>query len=379
MALASYIGLLAAAALVLYVLIGYPILLKVVPFHRRPPVAKNADYEPTVSVLLAVYNGEAFLRSKLECLLALDYPQDKLDIVIVSDGSTDATEAIAGEYADRRVTLLRQERAGKASALNRGFGVATGEVLFFTDVRQPLEPGSLRLLVANLADPTVGAVTGQLRLFNAENGEQADMDLYWRYEIWARERHSGIDSLFTATGCIYAMRRELAHPIPPDTLIDDAVLPLGAFFDGYRVVYEPAAIAYDYPVPAEFGRRLRTLAGLWQVHFRVPKLFSGANRMRFHFLSHKFGRLVLPWAIVLAYIATLSLPASPFRTILLAGESLLPILAALDSAIPKRLMLKRLTSPARTFLAMNLAAVLSLKMALSRKTRLWNPTQVKVR
>ena len=250
---------------------------------------------------MAVYNGAAQIRAKLETLLALDYPQDLLQIIVVSDGSTDETESMVMEYADRGVQLIAAPHRGKAAALNLAFQQATGELLFFTDVRQPLDPMSLRHLVANFADPTIGAVTGELRLLKGEAGEQADMDLYWRYEVWAREKQSRIDSIFTATGCIYAMRRKLARPLPPDTLSDDAALPLLAFFKGYRVIFDPAAIAMDYPAVAgtEFRRRFRNLAGLWQTFARNPQLFSSGNRMRFHFLSHKFGRLMLPWAILL--------------------------------------------------------------------------------
>lgn len=196
-------------------------------------------------------------------------------------------------------------------------------------MRQPLDPLCLRHLVANFADSTVGAVTGQLHLVRGDTGEQADMDLYWRYEIWSRERHSTIDSLFTATGCIYAMRRTLAAPLPPDTLSDDAILPLRAFFRGYRVIFDPAAIAFDYPAIAgtEFRRRFRTLAGLWQVHARLPELFTSRNRMRFHFLSHKFARLMLPWLILIFFTAAILLPGSWFRTWLLGAGAAWLLLA----------------------------------------------------
>jgi len=218
-----------------------------------------------------------------------------------------------------------------------------------------------------------------MQLLEPELGEQADMDLYWRYEVWARKRHSSIDSVFNATGCIYAMRRELAAPLPPDTLTDDAVLPLRAFFKGYRVVLDPEAIAFDYPAVAntEFRRRLRTLAGLWQVHARMPQLFTAHNRMRFHFLSHKFSRLVLPWAALLILASTVALPPSPFRTFLLLDELALILLAFLDCIVPGRSFLKRLSSPARTFVMMNAAALAAVSVFFLPATRLWLPTRVR--
>jgi hypothetical protein len=225
----------------------------------------------------------------------------------------------------------------------------------------------------------VGAVTGEMHLRKAEAGEQANMDLYWRYEIWARQRQTSIDSIFNTTGCIYAIRRKLAAPLHPDTLSDDAALPLTAFFKGYRVIFDAEAIAVDDPAVAgtEFRRRLRNLAGLWQTFARFPQLFSSANRMRFHFLSHKFSRLVLPWAIVLVIVGTLLLPASTVRWRLIGAEGIFFVLAAADGFFPKGFALRRLSSPMRTFVTMNVASMAGLAVFFVEPTRLWLPTRVK--
>src|SRR5579863_144119 len=228
-----YAALILTALLLFHTVAGYPMLLAWRRRGGRKAVAKDPTFETTVTVVMAVHNGESMVRRKLEVLLGLDYPRELVNVIVVSDGSTDGTEAIVREFADKGVTLLAVPRGGKAAALNAGMAAAAGEIVFFTDVRQPLEPRFLRHLVANFADATVGAATGELRLLRGDTGEQADMDLYWRYEIWARQIHSRIDSLFTTTGCIYAMRRALAEPLPADTLSDDAVLPLRAFFRGY--------------------------------------------------------------------------------------------------------------------------------------------------
>jgi len=375
----SYLLAAFAALSVAYMIFGYPLVLAFGNSRKSPPVAKDPAFQPSVTALVAVYNGESQIRRKLEVLLALDYPADRYDIVIVSDGSTDGTDAIVEEFAARtagRVALVRAPRGGKAAALNAAMSRLTGDLVFFTDVRQPLEPSVLRHLAANFADPAVGAVTGEMVLLRGDGGEQADMDLYWRYEIWARTRQSEIDSLFNTTGCVYAMRRALVQPLPPDTLTDDAVMPLRAFFQGYRVVFDPAAIAYDYPaVPGtEFRRRFRTLAGLWQVFVRFPALFTGRNRMRLHFLSHKFSRLALPWALLLLYAATLAMPGSLFRSGLLALELVPPVLALLNSLIPAGFPLKRLSSPARTFLVMNAAALCAIFVFVLPPTWIWKPT-----
>lgn len=379
MPIAAY-PLLAAAALVFYLVTGYPLLLALRRGATRSRVAKNLNFTTTVSAILAVHNGETMIRRKLEMLCTLDYPRELIEIIVVSDGSTDDTETIVREFEGEGVRLLCTPRRGKAAALNCGLGVAKGEIVFFTDVRQPLDRLCMRHLVANFADPTVGAVTGELRLLRGDHGEQADMNLYWRYEVWARKRHSEIDSVFNTTGCIYAMRRALSLPLAPDTLSDDAVLPLGAFLQGYRVIFDAEAFAYDYPAVAgtEFERRLRTLGGLWQVHARLPGLFTRRNRMRFHFLSHKFGRLLLPWAILIFLMSSIALPHSCFRTFLLAAQATLPLLALCNALVRSTSPLKRLTSPIRTFLVMNAAALLAVAVFFVPASRLWIPTRAQL-
>ncbi len=372
-----YVALILAAALLFHTVAGYPILLARHRGGGRPAVAKDAAFETTVSVVMAVHNGESMIRRKLEVLRELDYPRELVNIIVISDGSTDGTDEIVRQFADSGVKLLTVPRGGKAAALNAGLAAATGEIVFFTDVRQPLEPQCLRHLVANFADATVGAATGELRLVRGDSGEQADMDLYWRYEIWARQVHSRIDSLFNTTGCIYAMRRELAEPLPPDTLTDDAMLPLRAFFRGYRVIFDREAIAFDHPAVAgtEFKRRFRTLAGLWQVHVRMPELYTRRNRMRYHFLSHKLTRLLMPWALVI-FCAAWALPHTWFRTALLSAGALWLLLAACSGLVSARSPLKRLTSPARTLLVMNAAAMAAIAVFFVPANRLWTPTRV---
>jgi cellulose synthase/poly-beta-1,6-N-acetylglucosamine synthase-like glycosyltransferase len=370
-----------ATAVVFYFLIGYPLLLAI---SRRaaPPVRKDPAFQPALSVLVAVHNGAEFLQRKLESLLALDYPAHLREILVISDGSTDSTVTIASSFANRGVRLVCVPRGGKAAALNAGLAQASGDILFFTDVRQTLDTHALSHLAANFADPTVGAVTGELRLLHpARAGEQADMELYWRFELWTRSHHSRIDSIFSTTGCIYALRRSLASPLPPDTISDDGTFSLRAFFRGYRVIFDPEALAFDYPAAegGEFRRRLRTLAGLWQLFVRLPQLFSSANRMRFHFLSYKFGRLVLPWAILLILGSTLALTDSRWRNFLLVDELMLLALAVLDRFVPRAFFLKRVSSPARTFVAMNAAALLAVLVFFVPPETLWRPTRIEAR
>jgi cellulose synthase/poly-beta-1,6-N-acetylglucosamine synthase-like glycosyltransferase len=372
--------LLIAVSISLYILVGYPLLLAA---WKRfgPPIRKDLGFRATVSVVLAVYNGQEFISKKLDNLLSLDYPADLLEVVVVSDGSTDGTDSIVSSYADRQVRLVRVPHGGKAAAINAAINHATGEILFFVDVRQALEKTALRHLVANFADPSVGTVTGELRYVHSDRvGEAADIDAYWKYETWVRQRHSRIDSIFSTTGCIYAMRRALTAPIPSDTLIDDATITLQAFFRGYRVVIDTNALAFDYGVVegGEFRRKLRTLAGAWQTWVRLPKLFTSSNRMRFHFLPHKFGRLVLPWMILAGLLSTLCLPSGPARSTLLALALALLGLAALDPILPRKFFLRRVSSPARSFVVLNSAALLSVMVFILPPERLWKPTRVQL-
>lgn len=367
-----------AALLAIYILVGYPLLLARYPFRLAPPVKKNAAFEPSVCALIAAHNGEEFLGAKIVSLLAMDYPPEKFRILVVSDGSTDRTPEIAAAHAPRVALLRLPEQCGKAAALSAGLESITEDVILFTDVRQTFDHDALRHLIANLADPTVGAVTGELAYSDeAGSGVEGTLDLYWRYELWARGRHSAIDSLFNATGAIYAARRALVTAIPPDTLADDAVIPLRIFMKGYRVVFDPAAVAWDKRAlaKAEFGRKVRTLGGVWQVFARMPQLFTKTNRMRLHFVSHKFGRLALPWTLLAIVLATFALPEGTLRTGLLWNEGALAFMALAAPYVPSGLRVKRLFSAARAFLSMNLAAGASIRVFFTPAQEIWaSPT-----
>ena len=262
-----------SAVFVLYVLAGYPLLLAIRARGGGRPVAKAPSQCP-VTLLLAVKDGERFIASKLRSILELDYPRDLLQVIVISDGSTDSTDRIVAEFAPHGVELLRVPPGGKAAALTAGMARASGEILFFTDVRQRLAPESLRNLVACFSDPHVGVASGELIILDGQTREEASVGLYWRYEKWMRRRLSQIDSVMGATGCIYCIRRSLAVPLPADTLLDDVYLPVAAFFRGYRVIWDDSAKAYDYPAPldAEFRRKIRTQAGVYQLLSSYPQL-----------------------------------------------------------------------------------------------------------
>lgn len=362
----------ASAAFVVYVLAGYPLLLAWMARRSSRAVYKDAQPRP-VTLIMAVHNGEAWLRAKLESILELRYPRELLEILVVSDGSNDGTDAIAREFRARGVELLRIPRGGKALALNAGIARAGGEILFFTDVRQTLEPESLSRLVACFADPAVGAVSGELIVAGAGSAEEEHTGLYWRYEKSIRKELSRIDSILGATGCIYAMRAKLAERLPAGTLLDDMYLPLAAFFRGYRVVMEDSARAYDVPtmLEAEFRRKARTLAGVYQIIGAFPALlFPWSNRMWIHFVSHKLARLLLPFALIAAAISSFALPR-PLDGIVVAAQAAFCGVAGMDRWVPEGSRAKRLSSSARTFVAMMAAAAWALSIVFRPSTSFW--------
>jgi len=352
----SEVVFLTTTFVVLYVILGYPLLLRLMVSSHTQPILRSADTRK-VSLILPVRNGEEWIREKLGSILALDYPPDSVEILIVSDGSTDQTESIVGEFSDPRIQFLRLAPAGKAAALNEAISKASGEILFFTDVRQPLGADSLRNLVSCFADSRVGVVSGELVMLPAMNQSESSSGLYWRYEKWIRKQLSQIDSVPGATGCIYAMRRELAVRMPVGTLADDMYLPIAAFLMGFRIIFDETARAFDRPVAvgAEFRRKVRTLAGVYQVIAAFPVLLTPRNRMWFHFLSHKAARLLLPWALLVNFVACVFLPA-PWSFFGVFTHAIVWALATLDYVAPERSFLKKLTSPARTFLALMIAA-----------------------
>jgi biofilm PGA synthesis N-glycosyltransferase PgaC len=363
---------LGCSLLILYFLIGYPLLLALLA-RWFPRAVQRAQWRPTVSIIIAVHNGERFLADKLTSVFALDYPREQMQVIVVSDGSTDRTNQIACSFPG--VLLLRQERAGKPAALNRAFSEARGEILVLTDVRQILEPSSVSLLIENFADPSVGVASGELRIQMGGLQDQADIGLYWRFESWMRHSLSAIDSMFGATGPFYAIRRELFIPIPQDHLLDDVFLPLSAFFKGYRLISDSRAGARDYPtsVDAEFHRKVRTLAGNYQIIAAYPQLLTRRNRMWLHFVSYKLGRLLLPLLLLSVAVTSFGLSGQA-RIAAVALQAVFYAAAAIDRWIPQKLFLKRFSSPARTFVVMMAAVVCGLSVFFVPPRSLWKVT-----
>jgi cellulose synthase/poly-beta-1,6-N-acetylglucosamine synthase-like glycosyltransferase len=360
-----------AGATMFYALFGYPVLLRWLARRANNLVHKD-DQLRSVSFVIAVYNGEKFLERKLKTILSLNYPRELMDILVVSDGSTDRTDEIARSFSGQGVRFLRVLHGGKAAALNAGVPLVKGEILVLCDVRQTLEPDCLRRVIACFGDPKVGAVSPKTVIVEGDRHEEATTSAYWRYEDWIRRHMTLVDSTFGYSGAFAALRRSLWTPLPPGTLLDDVYVPLKAFFQGYRILYEPTATMYDYPtvLHSEFRRKVRLQAGLYQMLKIMPELLSSRNRMRFHFLSAKYGRIVIPYCMIAIALATIGLPP-PWRALAAWGQVVFYGLAVLDPLMPDRFPLKKLTSPIRTFVVLMAASLAAVRVYFVTPTSLW--------
>lgn len=353
---------------------GYPAWLYLRARFRAKPVHRAA-ITPDVSVVMAVYNGAKYLPEKLRNLSELDYPKERKEIIVVSDGSTDDTERILSAHAgDRFRAILSSEHHGKAAALNQGIRAATGQIIFFTDVRQAIAPDALRNLVSNFADPTVGGVSGEL-LFgkSTANASSDGMGLYWRLEKQIRHWEGLSDSSVGVTGAIYATRRELTPELPEGTILDDVYIPLRIAYQGARVVFEPQAIAWDEApekFEREFRRKVRTLVGNYQIVRMAPWVLSSKNRLRFEFVCHKLLRLFVPFALLLTFIASIFLKPAFYR-VALGAEIALCLLAGLALLRPRLGILTRVGNISLAFLVLNAAAAVALFYFVSGKKRVW--------
>lgn len=312
--------------LVAYTFIGYPMVLAVWS-TLRPRRWRQEPCEPAVSIVISAYNEAALIVRKVQNLLALDYPRNGVEILVGSDGSTDGTGERLLEVSDERLHVFDfPQRRGKPAVLNALVPRALGEIVVLCDVRQTFEQGVLRALVRSFADPRVGAVSGEVILTTeGETLVTEGSGLYWRYETFIRSRECLVDSSIAVTGPIYAVRKELFEPIPPDTLVEDLLIPLRIARRGYRVIVDPEARAFDSAFATagqESTRKVRTLAGNFQLFARERWLFNPfKNRLWWQTLSHKGLRLLIaPLQVTLLILNVALLAASPLYKMVMLGQ-----------------------------------------------------------
>jgi cellulose synthase/poly-beta-1,6-N-acetylglucosamine synthase-like glycosyltransferase len=362
-----------ALSLVAFSYLGYPIVLAVWGAVRDSLsamrfVAGGHDRRsggdgawPHVTLAFAAHDEERCIRAKIENCLALDYPADRLEILVGCDGCTDLTAEIARAAGGDRVRVEElSPRAGKASVLSRIVPRARGDVVVLTDANVMLDRSALRALVRRFRDPEVGAVVGRLRLFNPTNREFEE-SLYWKYETFLKYLEGMHGCVLGANGGIYAIRRVLFGPLGPDVITDDFVVPLQIAARGWQVPFEPGAVALEETTEdprREFARRARIGAGNWQALFRVPALLDPRTGFLFFaFVSHKLLRWAAPFLLAVALVASAALAAEPgarpYRMLLGAQLGLYALAFAGHRHAGG--LLRRPASVAHYFVAMNVA------------------------
>jgi len=369
-------------AVLVYAYAGFPLLVALVGRWRRREV-RSAPVTPAVTLVIAAYNEEHVIGERLENALALDYPADRLEIIVAADGCTDRTGPIVARYAERGVRLLSLPRQGKIRALDAAVREAHGEVLVFSDANTMCEPGALRALVRNFADPSVGGVAGhtsyrlEVRTESSSHGER----LYWDYDTWLKQLETWTGSVVSAHGGLYAVRRELFPTLPDGAVTDDFAISTAVVEQGYRLVFEPEARATEFAVPEaqrEFRRRVRLMTrGLRGVALRRRLL----NPFRYGFYavvlcSHKVVRRLAPLPLLgLAVTSAVLAPTSRLYLAAAVAQGAFYLLAALGFLLRRARVggLKPVYIPFYYCMA-NVASALALVQWL-RGTRIerWQP------
>jgi cellulose synthase/poly-beta-1,6-N-acetylglucosamine synthase-like glycosyltransferase len=361
-------------AFVIYTYVVYPLVIMAWGslFPRR--VEKRYQHLP-VTVVLAAKNEEINIETRIENLLEQEYPPELLEVVVVSDGSTDRTVELAQRFEGVRV-LESRLGSGKSGALNLGVKHASNDIIVFADARQRYAPNVVAELVALLSDEGVGAVSGELIIEPGIGDVGEGVGMYWKYEKLIRRHESAAASVIGATGSIYAVRRSLYQPLPPHTLLDDLLIPMRVVLSGHRVLFARSARAYDISSTTtvrEFRRKVRTLAGNFQTIAIEPRLLSFTENPLFsQFMSHKIARLAVPYFCLLALVTSALASGTAFAVLFWLqvafyvggiAVGLLPQTTSSQS-IPARAL-----RVSWAFIVLNAAAVMGLWVFVTGKDR----------
>ncbi|MDI6780491.1 MAG: glycosyltransferase family 2 protein [bacterium] len=299
-------------SVIFYVYFGYFLLVLLISTLRKKDIQRDESFTPYVSLLIPAHNEESVIREKIENSLRLDYPKDRLEIIVVSDGSIDDTNKIVAEYQDKGVVLHAiSERGGKIAAQEIVIPMLLGEIIVFSDANTMYYPDSIRKLVRNFADNTVGGVSGDVRLIAAGKSFDASEGLYYKYERFIQQNESKIWSLIGADGAMYAIRKELYVSPKLNAVSCDDVIPMAVAMAGYRVIYEPEAIAVEDSAPCwkvEFRRRVRMAA------FGINKFLWDRSIPSIHqpwllveYLSHRLFRWITPFFFISLFVSNIFL------------------------------------------------------------------------
>ncbi len=289
-----------------YVYAGYPLLLAGLAMVRGRPLYRDESYKPIVSLIVSAFNEIEVIAEKLENSLSIDYPPERLEVLIVSDASDDGTDDIVTQYADRGVKLLRMsERGGKTVGLNAAAEAASGEILVFSDANAMYRPDAVRKLVRNFSDPEVGAAVGESTYAESSNEAEKVESAYWHYETVIKRLESLIGSVVGGDGAIYAIRREYYRPMSADAL-SDFVNPLQIVSQGRRCVYEPEAVSVEKAAGSfrkEFRRKVRIVNRAWRATMTMKPLMNPFRHGIFaiELVSHKVLRWLIPVLLIMLF------------------------------------------------------------------------------
>ncbi len=367
---------------ILYTYFGYPLFLKFMASARTIRF-KYEDITPYVSFVIAAYNEEKSIEKKIQNTLELDYPEEKLEIIITSDGSTDRTDEIVRGYADRGVRLIRAEdRNGKTAGRNISLPEARGEIIIFSDATGIYEKNAIKELVRNFADERVGCAAGALKYVNASGSSVGTGEgLYWKYEVMLRKLESSLGNLTAVSGSIYAFRKKLYKPIPAE-LADDFMMPLQVKKSGYYAVYEPEAVCREETSShneEELSKRkriaVRNIMGLIYMRSLLNPFRYGIFSLEL--FSHKILRLLVPLFLVFLYVLNIPLISrdSLYGTIFLL-QNVFYLSSFIGNVLSRHNIKIRIFYIAHYFFVTNFGILMGIIDFLKGKRKaVWNPVR----
>ncbi len=362
---------------VFYAYAGYMLVLILISFFKKQKIKKDTLFYPHVSLIIAAYNEEKCIGKKIEESLALDYPKEKLEIIIASDASTDKTEEIIKSFEDRGIKLIRNpHRGGKTAVQNLAIEKAQGEILVFSDATTIFDKDTVSKLVGNFSDENVGCVGGEEIFLKAEKGISDEAGFFWRYEKFLRRLESDFNTLIGVSGCVFAIRKKLYRKLP-NNVIEDFALPLEVASKGLKCVCEPQARAYEEAAKNtkhELMRKARIVSGGISVLVNMKYLLNPFKHplLSFQLISHKVLRWLAPIFMIILFISNVFLLQEYVYRFIFIGQAFFYFLATIGSILNNLGKAPRLFRLISHFCAINAAAVWGLAMFLKgEKKAIW--------
>lgn len=362
--------------LIIYAFVGYPITILILSIVSPSKVKEDPNFTPSVSLLIAAFNEEESIAEKIKNSLALNYPKDKLEIVVVSDGSTDKTDEIVKSFENQGVRLFRVNgRVGKTEARNQAVLAMRSEVIVFSDATAIYEESAIRNLVKKLADPTVGMVSGSLRYFDRKEATMGvATKLYWAYESFIKRTQGKLYTMTGAVGCINAFKRNL-YFILPSNIIEDFTEPLMIISNGHRIAYAEDAISYERTTQKpkqEFNMRVRVIrGGMTGFLYALRSLnMKDHSYTLVQLFFHKVLRWFLPIFLILLFFVSLSLYLSrdnKFFDLFFFLQVIFYFWGILGLSIKPKNKISKILSIPTFFIVVNVASLKAMFLTLTSK------------